>query len=997
MDPALLKERELFKKKALTTPTVEKKKTESKPDPVRDEKKSPNLVVYKTASGSSQYRFGVLAKIVKHMRTRHQEGETHPLSLDEILDETNQLDVGNKVKQWLQTEALVNNPKIEVSLDNKFIFKALYRLKDRKSLLKLLKQQDLKGLGGVLLEDVQESLPHCDKALRILQNQNEIIFIIRPMDKKKVLFYNDRTANLPIDEEFQKLWRSVAVDAMDDAKIEEYLDKQGIRSMQDHGPKKPMAPKRKKAGQRKKVFKRPRDNEHLADVLENYETDTITQKKYSLTCYIIFLAIIYLVILFSLSFLSTMWVYDRMFIFLFLCKMFLKYTLFTLIFYSITSEGKRTRVKRIVGGIPADVPPVDEPVVYTSFVGKTARVEGVRDFPHYVFRGIKYAHPPTGKNRFLRSIQKFLEGDITATRFAPPCVQPRPGTDNVIGKEDCLALNVFTPELPTGLEGLPVVVWIHGGGFRYGSASQYGVRHLVGKRVIVVTIQYRLGSLGFLSSGDKHLPGNVALWDMVLAIQWVRNYIGFFGGNPYRITVMGHGTGASSALLLVLSNVAKGLTSGVIAMSGTAVSNWAVDHTPQHTAADIAQQNGCPSTSTVTMVRCLQNLPPESIIRGDSNVEFERIQSRGFMSSLSGGLGSAPVSEGFNDGRSLPGFIEDEPINDLNKENHPKIPLLTGVTRDETKRAIQGHLRKDVQHALNAIPNFVNDVLVKHLRGLLVTNKLINTQLTGSNTDSILPPLNFENYFQTKKENLFDVLDKVAEATTDTLFNLPAFLTVNRWSKSGSPTFLYSFEHLGKRQKGSAFLRGTPIMGNDTIGQGINDTIGHGDDLAYLFEVNDVEGNTLETEEKLNDDDEKVRDIFTQMIADFARYGKITIEGEDVKSFSNNKNNFIQVKAKPAVANNFRICQIALWCNLIEQLKSSMCSFLDAFKLKNLPISLPLPGVLNETIPNIIIKPDIIKPINNPVLNQDSLNILDGGVSNKNPNKITNVLGGILG
>lgn len=85
------------------------------------------------------------------------------------------------------------------------------------------------------------------------------------------------------------------------------------------------------------------------------------------------------------------------------------------------------------------------------------------------------------------------------------------------------------------------------------------MRHLVGRRLVVVTIQYRLGSLGFLSSGDKHLPGNVALWDMVQAIQWVRNYIGFFGGNPYRIVVMGHGTGASSALLITLSKIAKGI------------------------------------------------------------------------------------------------------------------------------------------------------------------------------------------------------------------------------------------------------------------------------------------------------------------------------------------------------------------------------------------------------------------------------------------------------
>ncbi|XP_017770152.1 PREDICTED: general transcription factor IIE subunit 2 [Nicrophorus vespilloides] len=288
MDPALLRERELFKKRAIATPTVEKKKNESKSEPPRDDKKksktfvstAPKLDIntYKTSSGSSQYRFGVLAKIVKHMRTRHQEGDMHPLALEEILDETNQLDVGGKVKQWLQTEALQNNPKIEVSPDGKFLFKALFKLKDRKSLLKLLKQQDLKGLGGILLDDVQESLPHCDKALKVLQNQNEIIFVVRPMDKKKVLFYNDRTASMPIDEEFQKLWRSVAVDAMDDAKIDEYLEKQGIRSMQDHGPKKPMAPKRKRAGQKKRTFKKPRDNEHLADVLETYEDNTLTQK-----------------------------------------------------------------------------------------------------------------------------------------------------------------------------------------------------------------------------------------------------------------------------------------------------------------------------------------------------------------------------------------------------------------------------------------------------------------------------------------------------------------------------------------------------------------------------------------------------------------------------------------------------------------------------------------------------------------------------------------------
>lgn len=95
--------------------------------------------------------------------------------------------------QWLQTEALINNPKIEVSPDNRFCFKPVYKIKDGKSLMRLLKQHDLKGLGGILLDDVQESLPHCEKVLK--NRASEIVYIIRPIDKKKVLFYNDRTAN----------------------------------------------------------------------------------------------------------------------------------------------------------------------------------------------------------------------------------------------------------------------------------------------------------------------------------------------------------------------------------------------------------------------------------------------------------------------------------------------------------------------------------------------------------------------------------------------------------------------------------------------------------------------------------------------------------------------------------------------------------------------------------------------------------------------------------
>lgn len=100
-------------------------------------------------------------------------------------------------EKWLQTEALQNNPKIEVTLDGaRFVFKPVYKIRDGKSLLRLLKQHDLKGMGGILLEEVQESLPHCEKALK--NRANEIVYITRPTDKKKVLFYNDRSANLTV-------------------------------------------------------------------------------------------------------------------------------------------------------------------------------------------------------------------------------------------------------------------------------------------------------------------------------------------------------------------------------------------------------------------------------------------------------------------------------------------------------------------------------------------------------------------------------------------------------------------------------------------------------------------------------------------------------------------------------------------------------------------------------------------------------------------------------
>ncbi|XP_035516071.1 transcription initiation factor IIE subunit beta [Morone saxatilis] len=287
MDPALLRERELFKKRALSTPAVEKRHA---PSDSGSHKKKKSKVDKESSSGSkhgaesgngnfniktsSGYKFGCLAKIVNYMKTRHQNGDTHFLTLDEILDETKLLDISMKQKQWLMTEALVSNPKIDVR-DGTYGFKPKYNLKDKKALLRLLDKHDQLGLGGVLLDDVEEGLPNSAKAIKALGDQ--IIFVTRP-DKKKILFYNDKHCQFMVDEEFQKLWRSVPVDSMDEEKIEEYLKRQGISSMQETGPKKvlPVQKRKKQGGQRKRHFKT--HNNHLAGVLEDY-SDGVPAKK----------------------------------------------------------------------------------------------------------------------------------------------------------------------------------------------------------------------------------------------------------------------------------------------------------------------------------------------------------------------------------------------------------------------------------------------------------------------------------------------------------------------------------------------------------------------------------------------------------------------------------------------------------------------------------------------------------------------------------------------
>jgi para-nitrobenzyl esterase len=188
------------------------------------------------------------------------------------------------------------------------------------------------------------------------------------------------------------------------------------------------------------------------------------------------------------------------------------------------------------------------------------------------FLGIPYAAPPIENLRWRPPKRfGFFHGFfLEATQFGSACTQP-----GGVGSENCLFLNVFTPQLKSDHDGrgLPVMFWIHGGGLINGSSIPYNPVELVRRGVIVVTINYRLGFLGFLAQSaidaEGHVNGNYGLMDQQFALKWVRRNIAGFGGDPNRVTIFGESAGGQSVYAHLASPTASGLFRGAIAESGS--------------------------------------------------------------------------------------------------------------------------------------------------------------------------------------------------------------------------------------------------------------------------------------------------------------------------------------------------------------------------------------------------------------------------------------------
>lgn len=249
-------------------------------------------------------------------------------------------------------------------------------------------------------------------------------------------------------------------------------------------------------------------------------------------------------------------------------------------------------------------------------------VRGIRAGAFDAYPGIPYAAPPLGELRWRppRPYGRW-QGVLEASGFGSECTQPGSTPGDVAGSEDCLFLNVYRPRGPAR-DHLPVMVWIHGGALTIQSgAFDVPPAVLEGDDVVVVSMNYRLGVLGFFAhpaiDAEGHVNANYGLMDQQRALEWVRDNIAAFGGDPERITIFGTSAGALSVYSHLASPTAAGLFQRAIAQSGSyqGLASYQTSIVPLAAAeaagASFASALGCSTAS------CLRGLPVERIVAAE--------------------------------------------------------------------------------------------------------------------------------------------------------------------------------------------------------------------------------------------------------------------------------------------------------------------------------------------------------------------------------------------
>nr|AHJ81337.1 carboxylesterase [Locusta migratoria] len=457
------------------------------------------------------------------------------------------------------------------------------------------------------------------------------------------------------------------------------------------------------------------------------------------------------------------------------------------------------------------------------------------------FRGIPYAKPPVAERRFKPpSPVEPWNGILDATVDGPWC----PQAEKSGGSEDCLFLNVYTSQLSGGRGNpkTPVLVVFHPGAFYSmgGTSDQFGPQYLMNEDIVMVIPNYRLGALGYLSTGDSIMRGNYGFKDQAEVLRWVNKNIAVFGGDPENVTICGYGAGSSSVLLHMLSTMSKGLFHRAIAMSGGVQS--IVLKNPLEQAKKTARLLNCSDDSSQEIYNCLKNKDAQEI--ADSTTGFFEFGSNPIL------ISKATVENDHGDGGER--FLTQDPTKQFLSGNFTHVPLMIGTTKDEFSW-------KALEILAN---NSAAEEMSKNFREIFPICFLYEDEETSHSHKISTSLRSFYLHDQSITNN---TRNQLGNLFADSITNFPVFRPALILSKiSKFPVYYYQFTYQGRYSWIHAPGTTTPYG------------VVHRDDLIYLFYIST-------RFPFFNKDDPEYMTVkrMTKMWSNFVKTGNPTSEKDD--------------------------------------------------------------------------------------------------------------------
>ncbi|XP_045456185.1 esterase FE4-like [Melitaea cinxia] len=447
------------------------------------------------------------------------------------------------------------------------------------------------------------------------------------------------------------------------------------------------------------------------------------------------------------------------------------------------------------------------------------RGQNASDGEYSMFLGIPYAIVDEN-NPFGAAVpHPAFEGVFSAYDESAMCPQIEEFNNTIVGTLDCLHLNVYVPHLASSSNRLPVLVWIHGGGFAYGFSNRYlyGPKFLVQHNVILVTLNYRLGPYGFMCLNTPEVPGNQGLKDQVLALRWIKENIAEFDGDANKITIMGESAGAASVEYHVYFSEPQ-LYNQVILQSGSILGSWTMRGSDETAPLQIAHHLGFQTDDSSEALNFLKGVDTRLVIDAASELELE----------------FGPCIE--QDFEGVEAFVTGHPLN-MDVPNINNVPVLAGFNTQEYL-FMYGNEPASFYNTWNGFNTSLNEAF-HYNEEFREMEDIVRHFYIGD---------------EEVNENLkWEIID----FSSDIYFNYPMEKSMKKFIEHGAKAvFRYVFSYSGGRN----FVKNKLNITSDGAS--------HADEIGYLFDY--FEKDTP------SEDDQRIIDQITTLWTNFVKYGDPT-------------------------------------------------------------------------------------------------------------------------